>query len=34
MYIIFVFAKWVISSLLQQRERAEYMKYLLLDSLT
>ena len=34
MYILFVFAQWIISSLLQRREHAQYMKYLLLDSLS
>jgi len=34
MYIILVFAQWVISSLFQQRERAAYMQYLLSDSLS
>jgi hypothetical protein len=34
MYIILVLIQWIISSVLQKRERAEYMKYLLLDSLT
>jgi|GEM_PF-3326680 len=32
MHIIFVFVHWVISSVLQQRERAAYMQYLLSDS--
>jgi hypothetical protein len=34
MYLIFVFAQWVISSLLQQRERAAYLHYLLSDTLS
>jgi hypothetical protein len=34
MYIILVFANWIVSSLFQQRERAAYMRYLLLDSLS
>ena len=34
MYILFVFAQWVVSSLLKHRDRAEYMKYLLLDALS
>jgi hypothetical protein len=33
MYIILVFAQWVISSLLRQSENTAYMRYLLSDSL-
>ena len=34
MYILFVFAQWVVSSLIRRRDHAEYMKYLLLDALS
>jgi len=33
MHIIFVLVQWIISSVLQQSERAAYMEYLLSDSL-